>query len=102
MRCTCLAVLAAAVLFAGQSQAAHAQPASFLNKSGLHWKNKLRDPSPKVRRSAAFALGRLGNAGYLYVGELAARLRTEKDAGVKDMIAMAIGEIVLDFKGDPI
>jgi HEAT repeat protein len=103
---TCLGALALAVLLAGSwapqhhRPAARAQTASFLNKSGLHWKNKLRDPSPRVRRSAAFALGRLGDAAYLYIGDLARALETEKDAGVQDMLAMAIAEIVLDYKGD--
>ncbi len=103
----CLAVLAVAVALAsGWSiegrPAAVAQAPGLLKKPAAVWGNKLKDPSPKVRRSAAYALGRLGTeaGGYLYVGDLAKRVGIDKDAGVRDASATAIGEILQDFKGD--
>jgi HEAT repeat protein len=71
----------------------------FLDKSLETWIDQLaKSPKPAVRRSAAFAIGRLGDEAYLAVPDLARRLRDEKDAGVREMIASALGEIIIGLR----
>jgi HEAT repeat protein len=70
---------------------AGAQP--FLGKSASEWVQELKDPQPSVRRSAAFALGKLGNRATSAVHPLLDLLQSDKDAGVREAAALAIGEI---------
>jgi HEAT repeat protein len=98
-------VLAALALLAagphpGGAPPAHAQPSAFLNKAPDKWRNQLKAPSPNARRSAAFALGRLGESAYRYVGDLAPLVRDDKDAAVREMVATALAEIVLAAQPD--
>ncbi len=54
---------------------------------------------PRLRRSAAFALGRIGDDALPAVPALIRRLRDDSDAGVRDMAASAIGDIARASKG---
>src|SRR4051812_35976051 len=81
--------------------ASHAQTLSFLNKPMGRWLEDLeKAPRPETRRSAAFALGRLGEEAFIAVPDLARQLRNDRDAGVREMAAAAVGDILVHFKGD--
>jgi HEAT repeat protein len=105
MHCTSRTLLAAGLLAGAlfvRPGGASAQEARFLGKSLSKWIEQL-EKSPKAgqRRSAAFALGRLGDDAALAIPELARRVRLDKEASVRDMAATALGEIVLDYQGEP-
>jgi HEAT repeat protein len=89
--------LTALAVLLGLAVLAPAQAPSFLNKSADHWLRALKAPRAALRRSAAFALGRLGDDAYMAVEDLARCLRNDRDAGVRDMAASAVGEIVHDL-----
>jgi HEAT repeat protein len=74
-----------------------ARSQSFLGKSLDKWRAEL-DPAKTVdqRRSAAFALGKIGNTAPL--DQLATSLG-DPDAGVREAAAFAIGEICIAVKG---
>jgi len=68
----------------------------FLGRTLNEWLDDLdRGKTPKARRAAAFALGRMGSLGGRAVPGLAKRVRDDEEAGVRDMAAQALGEIVL-------
>jgi HEAT repeat protein len=71
----------------------------FLGKPAAQWARELSDPAPAVRRSAAFALGRLGAASAGSVSDLVARLREDADPGVREAAAAAVGDVVKSLKG---
>jgi len=71
----------------------------FLGKSLDRWQKALSDPDAKVRRSAAFALGRMGEDARTAVPLLATRLREDDNASVRDMAASAMGDIAKAIKG---
>lgn len=79
--------------------ATHARNADFLDKSADKWQRELNDSDAKVRRSAAFALGRIGAAVRSAAPDLARRLLKDDDAGVRDMAASAIGDIAKALQG---
>ncbi|HEY7425577.1 MAG TPA: HEAT repeat domain-containing protein [Gemmataceae bacterium] len=79
---------------------AQAVRADFLDKSAADWQKELSDPDAKVRRSAAFALGRLGVDARSAVPALVQRLREDSEARVRDMAASALGDIAKALKGD--
>ena len=64
------------------------------------WRTELSDPDAKVRRSAAFALGRIGDDALSAAPELVKRLRQDDEAGVRDTAAAAIGDIAKALKGN--
>jgi HEAT repeat protein len=76
--------------------------ADFLGKSAADWQKELNDADAKVRRSAAFALGRLGLDGRSAVPDLVRRLRpdNEHEGGVRAMAASALGDIIKALNGD--
>jgi HEAT repeat protein len=79
---------------------ANAQSNSFLNRRIEDWRKDLdKSGKPSARRSAAFALGRMGSMATYAVGDLARCVKKDIDAGVRDMAAAALGDIVLSFKG---
>ena len=81
---------------------AHGQGRTFLGKSLEGWRKDLRDPQAKVRRSAAFALGRFGLSARHSVPDLRRLLREDSSAEVRDMAAVAIGDIAKAAgDGDP-
>jgi HEAT repeat protein len=77
---------------------ARGQQSTFLNRQAKTWARELADPRPTVRRSAAFALGRIGGDALIVAPELAACLR-DADASVRAMAAEALGEIVEGLHG---
>jgi HEAT repeat protein len=81
----------------GLAASSAAQAPSFLNKTPDDWMRALKATRADVRRSAAFALGRLGEEAYDAVEDLARCLRNDRDAGVRDMAASALGEIMLEL-----
>ncbi len=92
------------LLVVGFSIAFHVSPLFagrlvFLRKSVDTWRNELVQSQAAQRRSAAFALGRMGVEARQAVPELARRVLQDPDAGVRDAAAAAIGDIVRDFKG---
>jgi HEAT repeat protein len=89
-----LPLLVAVFLFAPAAERqAHGREVFFLGKSLERWRTDLRDPQAKVRRSAAFALGRLGFSARQSVPDLTKLLRNDDSAEVRDMAAAAIGDI---------
>jgi HEAT repeat protein len=77
---------------------APARGQTFLGKSQAQWEKDL-DPgkSVKQRRSAAFALGKMGKKAVTALGKLGERL-DDQDAGVREAAAFAIGEICAQAK----
>jgi HEAT repeat protein len=69
----------------------------FLGKPSGRWQQELADAQPAVRRSAAFALGRLG--AIEAVPDLLTRLQEDRDPGVREMAATAIGDIIKAQRG---
>jgi HEAT repeat protein len=84
-------LVAAGLALACLPTAARAQ--GFLGKTAATWAKDL-DPgkTPEQRRSAAFALGKIGAAARDALGPLAARL-SDDDGRVREAAAYAIGEI---------
>jgi HEAT repeat protein len=72
---------------------------TFLNRSLGDWLRELENGKrPASRRSAAFALGRMGTVASFAIPELAKRVSSDPDAGVREMSAVALGDIVLSIK----
>jgi HEAT repeat protein len=65
----------------------------FLGKEITKWIKELSDAKPEVRRSAAFALGKAGSKAAFAVPSLLRVLKEDKDAGVREAVAYALGEI---------
>lgn len=79
-----------------------AAASTFLDRSVTDWLTVLKGADKaQARRSAAFALSRMGQAGSLALADLADRVRDDRDAPVRDMAAQAIGDIVLSFPIQP-
>lgn len=93
-------LLAAACLVELGAPAAQGQTPLFLGKSAESWQGELNDANAKVRRSAAFALGRIGEDARSAAPALARRLLQDSDAGVRDMAAAALGDIARALKDD--
>jgi HEAT repeat protein len=85
-------LLAAGLVLACLPAAARAQ--QFLGKPMPQWRADLvgANKTPAERRSAAFALGKIGKPAVDSLGDLAARLG-DADASVREAAAFAIGEI---------
>jgi HEAT repeat protein len=66
---------------------------AFLGKTAADWSSELDSGDAKARRSAAFALGKLGKSGAAAVPRLKQALRDDKDAKVREAAAFALGEI---------
>jgi HEAT repeat protein len=89
---------AAGCLIVLNVSAVHAGTSLFLGKSVDAWRKELNNPNASVRRSAAFALGRMGEDANGTVTQLVRRLQEDTDAGVRDMAASAIGDIARALK----
>src|SRR4051794_16963930 len=77
---------------------AQARSASFLQRRASDWLDDLnRADKPAKRGAAAFALGRMGADAAVAVPDLARKASTDPDAGVRDMAAAALGEIIHDM-----
>lgn len=69
--------------------------ASFLHKPLSDWRRDLaKSDRPALRRSAAFAIGRIGPVAAFAVDDLARALRRDPDESVREMAASAIGDLV--------
>ncbi len=66
--------------------------AEFLGKSRDQWEADLDSPDATVRRSAAFALGKMGSSARLAIDVLVRRLNDPSPV-VREMVAHALGEI---------
>src|SRR5437763_13721147 len=82
----CLALL----LLTGLASAARAQAPEFLGRSLPQWVADLKDEQPRVRRSAAFVLGKVGSPRAQ--AALLDALK-DRDASVREAAAFALGEI---------
>src|SRR5437660_6565789 len=82
------ATLAVALL----ATSAKPQEAGFLGKPLNKWVEELGSKDPGVRRSAAFALGKMGSTAVYAVPKLA-RVLKDKNANVREAAATALGEI---------
>ena len=71
---------------------------AFLGRPAGDWTRDLSDAKPDVRRSAAFALGRIGRGALAATSELTKCLQ-DADAGVRASAAEAIGDIVSSPQG---
>src|SRR5205823_13300441 len=88
-----LPLLLAAVLLLSAATARAQNEPKFLKKTPDDWAGQLRSADPGARRSAAFALGKMGTRAAKALPELKARLREEKDPKVKEALACALGEV---------
>jgi HEAT repeat protein len=91
-------LLCAGFLVAGNVCTVHAGSPIFLGKGVDTWRKELNKPQASARRSAAFALGRLGDQATGAVLDLVRCLRDD-DAGVREMAASALGDIAAAAKG---
>jgi HEAT repeat protein len=82
----------------GLPSAARAQGA-FLGKPLQQWVADLSSDQAAVRRSAAFAVGKIGAEAGPAVGHLAGCLTKDPDAGVRDAAAAALGDIAAALGG---
>src|SRR5262249_44895183 len=67
--------------------------ARFLNKTASDWMNELGAGEAKVRRNAAFALGKMGRDADIALRRLQQCVKGDSDAGVREAAAFALGEI---------
>src|SRR5262249_48852373 len=70
----------------------HAQDGGFLGKPMGQWADDLVNANPRIRRSAAFALGKAGGLAVYTVPKLVRALK-DADGGVREAAAFALGEI---------
>src|SRR5262249_21162379 len=72
---------------------------SYLGKKYPDWVVGLSNKGdPAVRRSAAFALGKIGRGAAAAVPQLLHLLEKDPDAGVREMAAAAVGDIILESR----
>jgi HEAT repeat protein len=67
---------------------------TFLGKTTDGWITELKSADPRARRSAAFALGKLGQDAPEVIAALLDPLNDDADESVRDMAAIALGDIV--------
>jgi HEAT repeat protein len=87
-----------ALCAAAWAPATRGEGLTFLGRSADTWTRELSDGRPAVRRSAAFALGRIGGEALTATPELENCLR-DPDPGVRAMSAEALGDIVSALRG---
>ena len=69
---------------------------TFLKKTLDQWRKDLESSDREVRRSAAFALGQIGSP--IAVKELVDRMKNDKEPGVREMAARAVGDIIVSLR----
>lgn len=88
----CLRLLVVVGIMVASVLTARAQ--TFLGRNAADWERQLKDgKDAKSRRSAAFALGKLGSSAFASVGGLKKALREDKAASVREAAAMALGDV---------
>lgn len=65
----------------------------FLGKNAAGWAKQLKSDNAKMRRDAAFTLGKLGQAAAPVLPDMKAVLAKEADPKVREAIVYALGEI---------
>jgi len=93
----CLCLLAFGTLAA--PAAAQGARLDFLGKPADKWLGDLNAAEPRVRRNAAFALGKMGGGAELAVAPLTRLLQMDPSAGVREAAAFALGEICQGGRG---
>jgi HEAT repeat protein len=73
--------------------------AQYLGKSVSDWGDALKSNDPAARRSAAFALGKTGSLGSGYLPQLLRLVRQDNSAGVREAVAVTIGEVCKGNRG---
>lgn len=91
---TMVRFLCGMLILAGGTAGLSAQ--TFLGKDVDAWRRQLSSAVLQERRSAAFALGKLGNGGAPALAALKKALVEEKEATVREAVAFALGEIGRD------
>jgi HEAT repeat protein len=82
------------LVLAAQGLCADPQEPSFLGKPLSKWMEELGSQDARIRRSAAFALGKIGFASVQAVPKLT-KLLKDKNAGVREAAASALGDVGL-------
>lgn len=82
------------LLFASAFTSVTARAQTFLGRNAGDWERQLKDgKDDKARRSAAFALGKLGSSAFSAAGGLKKALREDKAASVREAAALALGDV---------
>jgi HEAT repeat protein len=92
----CLGVL---LLALASSVAAQNARVEFLGKSADKWLSDLNSGEPRVRRNAAFALGKLGSGAETGIGPLARLVQMDPSPAVREAAAFSLGEICQGGRG---
>jgi len=87
-------LLLAVLLVLPTSLLAQESREQFLDRTRDQWLAKLKDKNETVRRSAAFALGRMGLGAKPAITELA-KLLDDPQPAVRDAAGFALGEIAV-------
>lgn len=66
---------------------------TYLKRNAASWVMDLNHAQAKVRRGAAFALGKLGKHSLPHLGKLKAQLFHDTDASVREALASTLGEL---------
>lgn len=69
--------------------------ARFLGQPPSVWAKQLEDKEPNKRRSAAFALGRIGGDAQRYLGRLLEHIQNDDNPAVREMAAVSLGDIIV-------
>jgi HEAT repeat protein len=88
-----LTIIVGLVVCALLSGTTQAQQGKFLGKSADLWQKELSSKDAKDRASAAFALGKIGSDAADALPALVKLLQQDKEATVRDAVALAIGNI---------
>jgi len=70
----------------------------FLGQPPATWAKQLEDKEPNKRRSAAFALGRIGGDAQRFLGRLLEHIQNDIHPGVREMAAVSLGDIIVGQK----
>ena len=87
-------LLVAALAFAVLAAPPTARAQDFLGKPLKKWRTDLDNQDAKVRRGAAFALGKFPNDTSLIMPLLLKRIKDDSDAGVREAAATALGDLM--------
>lgn len=92
----CIVVYTRLFIIAGllAASAFTARAQTFLGRNAGDWEKQLKDgKDDKARRSAAFALGKLGSSAFGAVSILKKSVREDKAASVREAAALALGDV---------
>jgi len=95
MRPATVIVKLAGVILLASPATVFGQTSDFLGRNGTEWAKQLTVAEVGQRRSAAFALGRIGADAEFYLPRLLDRALKDDNPGVRETAAMAVGDILL-------